>query len=429
MVLVLLAAGCTSEPQSWSALQQHLAGLEPAARDAAVEKFIAAKGGTPIIENQTRLTFLAKDKDGQTPRIVGDFNAWAVTPQGYDVSIGKPTRIDGTSWSYLQTTSYTNARLEYGLLFDKEYIADPMNPRTVQAFAGPRSEVRMPFFDRQPEVDELGSAPKGELLAETIESRSLAGQRRIWIYLPPGYAAAADALFPVVYVLDGANYVEKMEVPRVLDYLIANKAIPPVIAVFSEPADRQEEYSRNPKWRAFIANELVPMVDKRFRTFPTPDHRVILGSSLAAYGAVDLAVAGRLCSDSARPSRRRPRPPPWSRTRPTRARRSCRSSFRAGRRLRLDDRRRAAVAHHPRRVVRSRHLPGSLGRPQHQHLSCAPRRRAQSAAAALTAFQTLAFYPRAAAIDPIVAYGTSSALRPISRRYWMPSNVILLAAS
>ncbi len=33
------------------------------------------------------------------------------------------------------------------------------------------------------------------------------------------------------------------------------------------------------------------MVDKRFRTFPTPDHRVILGSSLAAYGAVDLAVA------------------------------------------------------------------------------------------------------------------------------------------
>ena len=82
-----------------------------------------------------------------------------------------------------------------------------------------------------------------------------------------------------------------MDVPKVLDHLIANKTIPPVIAVFSEPADRQEEYSRNPKWRAFIANELVPAVDKRFRTFPTPDHRVILGSSLAAYGAIDLAVA------------------------------------------------------------------------------------------------------------------------------------------
>jgi len=113
----------------------------------------------------------------------------------------------------------------------------------------------------------------------------------VWYYLPPGYAAAPETLFPVVYVLDGSNFVEKMEVPRILDHLIANKSIPPVIAVFSEPADRQEEYSRNPRWRAFITEELVPMVDKRFRTFPTPDHRVILGSSLAAYGAVDLAVS------------------------------------------------------------------------------------------------------------------------------------------
>ena len=149
----------------------------------------------------------------------------------------------------------------------------------------------MPFFVAQPEVDEIGSAPKGELIAETFESRSLGGKRRVWFYLPPGYEAAKDTLFPVVYVLDGSNYVEKMDVPKVLDHLIANKSIPPVIAVFSEPADRQEEYSRNPKWRAFIANELVPAVDKRFRTFPTPDHRIILGSSLAAYGAIDLAVA------------------------------------------------------------------------------------------------------------------------------------------
>lgn len=265
---------------------------DAAQRDAAIEKFIAAKGGTPIVENQTRLVFLAKDKDGKTPRIVGDFNAWAVTPQGYDSNIGKTTRIEGSSWSYLESTSYTNARLEYGFLFDKEYTADPNNPRTVQAFAGPRSEIRMPFFVAQPEVDEIAQQPlKGALIAETVQSRSLAGDRRVWFYLPPGYAAATDALFPTVYVLDGSNYVEKMDVPRVLDHLIANKSIPPVIAVFSEPADRQEEYSRNPRWRAFITTELVPLVDKRFRTFPTPDHRVILGSSLAAYGAIDLAVA------------------------------------------------------------------------------------------------------------------------------------------
>ncbi|HUQ89070.1 MAG TPA: alpha/beta hydrolase-fold protein [Vicinamibacterales bacterium] len=291
---VLLAltflSGC-SQPQTWSALQRQISGLDGAGKDAAIEQFVAAKGGTPLIENQTRLIFLAKDQNGQTPRIVGDFNNWAATPQGgYDATIGTAIRIEGSSWSFLEGKSYTNARLEYGFLFDKEYIADPLNRRTVQAFAGPRSEVRMPFFAAQPEVDELGAAPKGEVIPESFQSRSLGGSRRVWFYLPPGYSQATDSLYPVVYILDGANYVEKMDVPKVLDYLIAKKTIQPVIAVFSEPADRQEEYSRNPKWRAFVANELVAAVDKRFRTFPTPDHRVILGSSLAAYGAIDLAV-------------------------------------------------------------------------------------------------------------------------------------------
>ena len=286
-----MLAGCNSEPKTWKDLQSSVARLDAAGQDAVIEKFVASHGGNPIVENQTRLIFLVKDKDGVAPRIVGDFNNWATTQQGYDVSIGKTTRLGDTSWSYLESTSYTNARLEYVFFYDKDAVADPLNRRTVQAFAGPRSEVRMPFFVAQPEVDELGSAPKGDVVAETFDSRSLGGKRRVWFYLPPGYTAEKDALFPVIYMLDGSNYVEKMDVPRVLDHLIANKSIPPVIAVFSEPGDRQEEYSRNPKWRAFIATELVPAVDKRYRTFPTPDHRIILGSSLAAYGAIDLAVA------------------------------------------------------------------------------------------------------------------------------------------
>ena len=42
------------------------------------------------------------------------------------------------------------------------------------------------------------------------------------------------------------------------------------------------------------------------RTFPTPDHRAILGSSLAAYGAIDLAVSAPsvfgLCASIAPPT-------------------------------------------------------------------------------------------------------------------------------
>jgi hypothetical protein len=98
VALALMLAACNSEPASWRDLQKTVAALSADRREAAIENFIAAKHGTPIIENQTRLIFLAKDKDGQPPRIVGDFNQWAVTPKGYDVEIGKTTRIDGTPW-------------------------------------------------------------------------------------------------------------------------------------------------------------------------------------------------------------------------------------------------------------------------------------------------------------------------------------------
>jgi 23S rRNA (adenine2503-C2)-methyltransferase len=96
LAVLLMVAGCASEPQNWREFRQYIQDVAPDQRDAAVERFITAKGGNPIIENQTRLIFFAKDKDGKTPRIVGDFNNWAVTPQGYDVSVGQPTRIDGS---------------------------------------------------------------------------------------------------------------------------------------------------------------------------------------------------------------------------------------------------------------------------------------------------------------------------------------------
>ena len=294
LVAVIVAGtvlpGCrASEPRTLKGLLDRVASLDPAERGAAVERFIAAHGGTPVIENQARAIFLVQDRNGVTPRVVGDFNDWAASTNGQDPTVGVPTRIDGTDWSYLVASVYTNARAEYVLLFPAEAAADPKNPRMVQAFAGPRSEVRMPQWVSQPEIDDAAGVPEGAVTGEAVPSKILGSPRRIWFYTPPGYDSSQE-WYPVVYVLDGANYVERLCTPTILDRLIARKAIRPVVAVFVEPAERQEEYSRNARWRAFMATELVPLVDKRFRTVPAPEKRVLLGSSLSAYGAVDLAV-------------------------------------------------------------------------------------------------------------------------------------------
>lgn len=290
-VLAALAAACASEPRTMAdLLKQAERETDPQARTALVERFLEARGGNPVVDQNARLAFFVKDDPGgRVPRIVGDFNAWATTPQGYDQKAGTPIRIEGTPWSYVEGTAFTNARLEYVFLYEKDTAPDPRNPRTIRTFSGVRSEIRMPFFSPHPEVDGPAPAQTGTLTEEAFASRALKATRRVWTYLPAGYETSQN-LYPTVYFLDGGNYTDWMAVPAVLDRLIASKAIPPIVAVFIEPGSRQEEYSRNPAWRSFIATELVPAIDARLRTFPAPEQRLIFGSSLGGYGAVDLAV-------------------------------------------------------------------------------------------------------------------------------------------
>jgi len=290
-VLTAMAAGCAREPATARALLRQVAReSDSEARGALVERFLEARGGNPVVDQNANLTFFVKDDPaGRVPRIVGDFNRWATTPQGYDQKAGTPTRIEGTPWSYVEASAFTNARLEYVFLYEKDTAPDPRNSRRIRTFSGDRSEIRMPFFAAHPEVEGPVPAEKGSVTEEAFTSRTLKTSRRVWTYLPAGYEGSQD-IYPTVYFLDGGNYTDWMAVPSVLDRLIAAKAIAPVIAVFVEPGSRQEEYSRNPAWRAFIATELVPAVDAKLRTFPAPEQRLIFGSSLGGYGAVDLAV-------------------------------------------------------------------------------------------------------------------------------------------
>ena len=113
--------------------------------------------------------------------------------------------------------------------------------------------------------------------------------RRVWTYLPAGYDAS-PAVYPTVYFLDGGNYADWMQVPSVLDQLIAAKSI---------SADhRRVRRAGLAAGGVFAQPGVVDVHDQRARAgdrqaaprLPAPDRRVIFGSSLGAYGAVNLAV-------------------------------------------------------------------------------------------------------------------------------------------
>jgi enterochelin esterase family protein len=80
---------------------------------------------------------------------------------------------------------------------------------------------------------------------------------------------------------DGLEYVTLAQANNVIDYLISQNRIKPIIGVFVPPVNRTAEYAGNQmtQFTNFIVNELMPYIDARYRTRRNPSARGTLGAS------------------------------------------------------------------------------------------------------------------------------------------------------
>src|SRR3974377_2438981 len=62
-----------------------------------------------------------------------------------------------------------------------------------------------------------------------VETHSIDYQRQITVYIPAQYMAGREAPFMVCH--DGPAGKPNMQLPRILDNLIAQRRIPPIIAI------------------------------------------------------------------------------------------------------------------------------------------------------------------------------------------------------
>jgi enterochelin esterase family protein len=220
---------------------------------------------------------------------VGDFTDWQRGPPLQGQRVG-----ESDLW-VAYATFPADARLEYRIVVDgKAAIPDPANPRQQWGGFGPNSVVAMPGYVFPQEVIPRHDVSTGELSAPvSLTSRELGYAVNYQVYTPAGYPALAD--LPVIYVTDAHEYTDTRmgSMPTVLDNLVADATIEPLIAVFIDPRDpkmgdnrRQQEFLSNPAYAAFIARELVPSIDRAYKTDPSPDRRAILGVS---YGGVNAA--------------------------------------------------------------------------------------------------------------------------------------------
>ncbi len=111
----------------------------------------------------------------------------------------------------------------------------------------------------------------------------------LYIYLPPGYNASRLA-YPVLYLLHGSGGDETSWRTglEVLDAQIRAGKVPSAIAVAPRAASWWVD-TVEPFERALIG-ELVPFVDKTYRTIPSRGGRAVAGFSMGGFGALRYAL-------------------------------------------------------------------------------------------------------------------------------------------
>jgi enterochelin esterase-like enzyme len=153
---------------------------------------------------------------------------------------------------------------------------------------------------------DIRNVPHGDLRLVTLHSNALNSERQMYVYTPPGYTDSSEPL-PVLYLYHGfgdtvGSWVVQGRAPQILDNLLAEKKIQPMIVVIPDTeADTPEAIAENfagadRRKRFFPINadaadrelieDLIPYVKKYYRVRDDPDGRAVAGLSQGGYQAL-----------------------------------------------------------------------------------------------------------------------------------------------
>ncbi len=146
-----------------------------------------------------------------------------------------------------------------------------------------------------------------KLLKEDFYMPQLNRNRRIWVYLPPGYESS-DRRYPVIYLHDGQNTFDaarsfsgEWKVDESLNRFAEMEQIEAIaVAIENGGSERINELSPwindryggglGDEYTEFIVETLKPFIDERFRTQPEREQTIIAGSSMGGLVSMYAAI-------------------------------------------------------------------------------------------------------------------------------------------
>jgi S-formylglutathione hydrolase FrmB len=130
-----------------------------------------------------------------------------------------------------------------------------------------------------------------DLVEQKVASKLMGREMPYRIILPTTYKQSTNERYPVVYLLHGLmghfnNWTDKTRIG-----LGSNARNFIIVTPEGEDGWYTDSASKaSDKYESYIIQELIPEIDKKFRTLPDRQHRAIAGLSMGGFGALKFGL-------------------------------------------------------------------------------------------------------------------------------------------
>jgi enterochelin esterase-like enzyme len=166
-----------------------------------------------------------------------------------------------------------------------------------------------------PRFDEVQNVPHGSVTMHMYSSTVENMYRGLYVYVPPQYYTEPTRRYPVLYLWHGGGGAERewtntARAWTILDNLIAQqKAVPMIIAMPNNAPGTPANYASAPAsavasnppggtsptnyamLKRELETEIIPFVDKNYRTIPNRESRAIAGLSAGGGTSINVGLA------------------------------------------------------------------------------------------------------------------------------------------
>ena len=243
---------------------------------------------SPEVAADRRVTFRLRAPEAKAVTVSGDFGNEVEMRRGADgvwsATIGP---LDPEMYVYYFTA-------------DGVRLLDPSNPQVKIGYVTSTTTSLFTVSGDAASFYDVQDVPHGEIRTLLYKSRSNAVTRELTVYVPPGYEEARNRRYPVLYLLHGfANdhhsWHRYGRANDILDNLLAQKKIEPFLVVmplgYGGAQINGDGTGIPPKgagtfggdaalYERDLLEDIIPMIDGRYRTIADRKRRAIVGFSM-----------------------------------------------------------------------------------------------------------------------------------------------------